>query len=190
MPERRHRLSLRLFTVRKRRFWRCLPKQYLPTLLEAGPSFTRDRRYSVRGEFGALYFSASKELSLKEIASRAGEDAEPMSSVELEVTVDRLVDLTRPETRTKLRVGLGDLIRPRVSKDAYAVPQAIARRVYRDRLHGLIAPSVHDPNGERDRKSTRLNSSHGYISYAVFCLKKKKTPKSRSRRRSTQLVPS
>src|SRR2546429_6088485 len=29
-----------------------------------------------------------------------------------------------------------------------------------------------DPPG--DRKSTRLNSSHGYISYAVFCLKKKK----------------
>src|SRR2546422_4531225 len=27
----------------------------------------------------------------------------------------------------------------------------------------------------RDRKSTRLNSSHGYISYAVFCLKKKNT---------------
>src|SRR2546422_7237438 len=30
-----------------------------------------------------------------------------------------------------------------------------------------------DPIG-LDRKSTRLNSSHGYISYAVFCLKKKK----------------
>src|SRR5205809_5239895 len=29
---------------------------------------------------------------------------------------------------------------------------------------------------QRDRKSTRLNSSHGYISYAVFCLKKKKLP--------------
>src|SRR2546422_3823936 len=28
----------------------------------------------------------------------------------------------------------------------------------------------------RDRKSTRLNSSHGYISYAVFCLKKKTSP--------------
>src|SRR2546422_5388908 len=28
--------------------------------------------------------------------------------------------------------------------------------------------------GPADRKSTRLNSSHGYISYAVFCLKKKK----------------
>src|SRR2546422_3925495 len=43
------------------------------------------------------------------------------------------------------------------------------------------------PNGELkencrgsssgDRKSTRLNSSHGYISYAVFCLKKKKKKK-------------
>src|SRR2546422_6978478 len=32
------------------------------------------------------------------------------------------------------------------------------------------APIAH----EEDRKSTRLNSSHGYISYAVFCLKKKK----------------
>src|SRR5437763_8749417 len=31
-----------------------------------------------------------------------------------------------------------------------------------------------DPGGEEDRKSTRLNSSHRCISYAVFCLKKKK----------------
>src|SRR2546422_2317141 len=30
-----------------------------------------------------------------------------------------------------------------------------------------------DDRKSRDRKSTRLNSSHGYISYAVFCLKKK-----------------
>src|SRR2546422_5615170 len=31
--------------------------------------------------------------------------------------------------------------------------------------------------GKGDRKSTRLNSSHGYISYAVFCLKKKNIKK-------------
>src|SRR5687768_18356931 len=31
-----------------------------------------------------------------------------------------------------------------------------------------------DEGEHPDRKSTRLNSSHGYISYAVFCLKKKK----------------
>src|ERR1041385_9301380 len=38
----------------------------------------------------------------------------------------------------------------------------------------------------QDRKSTRLNSSHGYISYAVFCLKKKKqTPNTETRTRYT-----
>src|SRR3712207_7198386 len=35
------------------------------------------------------------------------------------------------------------------------------------------------PGHVRDRKSTRLNSSHANISYAVFCLKKKKNSKSR-----------
>src|SRR2546422_8039117 len=36
------------------------------------------------------------------------------------------------------------------------------------------APRVLIVGPIEDRKSTRLNSSHGYISYAVFCLKKKK----------------
>src|SRR6266542_5421958 len=36
------------------------------------------------------------------------------------------------------------------------------------------APPHSPPCSRRDRKSTRLNSSHGSISYAVFCLKKKK----------------
>src|SRR2546429_790574 len=37
-----------------------------------------------------------------------------------------------------------------------------------------------------DRKSTRLNSSHGYISYAVFCLKKKKNTEERAPRSSAK----
>src|SRR2546427_6463382 len=45
-----------------------------------------------------------------------------------------------------------------------------------DRLLILRARVVLDPAGPgpQDRKSTRLNSSHSQISYAVFCLKKKK----------------
>src|SRR3989449_10289443 len=39
---------------------------------------------------------------------------------------------------------------------------------------GLVTGAAHEAASARDRKSTRLNSSHGYISYAVFCLKKKK----------------
>src|SRR2546422_6897912 len=45
-----------------------------------------------------------------------------------------------------------------------------------DRIH-VHATQFPGDAGRRvdiDRKSTRLNSSHGYISYAVFCLKKKK----------------
>src|SRR2546429_4130083 len=43
------------------------------------------------------------------------------------------------------------------------------------RLLPLVRASAHPPPTHMgDRKSTRLNSSHGYISYAVFCLKKKK----------------
>src|SRR2546422_6808494 len=40
---------------------------------------------------------------------------------------------------------------------------------------GLVEATEQAMDGHAlDRKSTRLNSSHGYISYAVFCLKKKK----------------
>src|SRR2546429_2867380 len=46
--------------------------------------------------------------------------------------------------------------------------RSVSRHSHRDYFYGA----------SRDRKSTRLNSSHGYISYAVFCLKNKK----RSRR--------
>src|SRR2546429_4562449 len=38
----------------------------------------------------------------------------------------------------------------------------------------LFSETMNQIGCQRDRKSTRLNSSHGYISYAVFCLKKKK----------------
>src|SRR2546422_8303635 len=51
--------------------------------------------------------------------------------------------------------------------------------------HEHLARAVGEPadrlleiERQLDRKSTRLNSSHGYISYAVFCLKKKKMPAS------------
>src|SRR2546422_1012371 len=43
-----------------------------------------------------------------------------------------------------------------------------------EEIHVACWPTVRDMyQVARDRKSTRLNSSHGYISYAVFCLKKK-----------------
>src|SRR2546429_4381575 len=54
--------------------------------------------------------------------------------------------------------------RPRAFRAVRHVPQPVA---------DVVAGLTTERSG-RDRKSTRLNSSHGYISYAVFCLKKKK----------------
>src|SRR3712207_7352602 len=50
-----------------------------------------------------------------------------------------------------------------------------AAKVGRDVSEAILAA----PNNTQDRKSTRLNSSHANISYAVFCLKKKKILRAR-----------
>src|SRR5688572_32072240 len=66
--------------------------------------------------------------------------------------------------------------------------------------HGAIADPILQARGEsggqaiaaadnlqhRDRKSTRLNSSHSQISYAVFCLKKKKKHKKQNKKETTK----
>src|SRR5437867_5235494 len=78
------------------------------------------------------------------------------------------------------------ILAPERAQDAHAhlprreLREGAARA--RGRAKGVRAiPS--DPEGGapvRDRKSTRLNSSHRTISYAVFCLKKKKTKKNKT----------
>src|SRR2546422_9222278 len=60
------------------------------------------------------------------------------------------LDLPEPARAAAVRTAIGGLSGPDHTKRTGAILQAA------------------------DRKSTRLNSSHGYISYAVFCLKKKK----------------
>src|SRR5256885_9456546 len=63
------------------------------------------------------------------------------------------------------------------------------------RHHPVPAQPVDDPEngaggeGGQDRKSTRLNSSHLVISYAVFCLKKKKKERSASKLSTIHGIP-
>src|SRR2546422_6848144 len=52
-------------------------------------------------------------------------------------------------------------------------PSVIVRDASNNPVQGVGVTFAPASGGGRDRKSTRLNSSHGYISYAVFCLKKK-----------------
>src|SRR5258708_22100707 len=54
-----------------------------------------------------------------------------------------------------------------------SAPRVTIRALSKKTKQGQPGPSIDIPEGV-DRKSTRLNSSHQIISYAVFCLKKKK----------------
>src|SRR3712207_7084026 len=72
---------------------------------------------------------------------------------------DAVVNLLR---RAGLRQGLGEAVDRHQPADA---GQGV------DVRPGLVRRAAEQPE---DRKSTRLNSSHANISYAVFCLKKKK----------------
>src|SRR5688572_32627776 len=78
-------------------------------------------------------------------------------------------------TLFRSRVGIGSVA------EGGAIGAAVVLRVAedfrRDRIAVVIDVAVLRPLGRgtfQDRKSTRLNSSHSQISYAVFCLKKKK----------------
>src|SRR3712207_8360937 len=71
--------------------------------------------------------------------------------------------LFRPRRRRRRLDRLLGQARPRAARP----PPRLVRRGAADGLRRQHLPDV------RDRKSTRLNSSHANISYAVFCLKKK-----------------
>src|SRR2546429_4928689 len=69
----------------------------------------------------------------------------------------------------QLQVGAGQLVREPAGRLTRLLRPVPLEDPERPRQRQRIQPEP----GERDRKSTRLNSSHGYISYAVFCLNKK-----------------
>src|SRR5688500_19588520 len=66
--------------------------------------------------------------------------------------------------------------------DPYRRPPALRRRESSGRRPARDGAAGRRPRGASDRKSTRLNSSHLVISYAVFCLKKKKNTEQNKRK--------
>src|SRR2546430_1711818 len=76
-----------------------------------------------------------------------------------------------PEPRTKVR---RRTVQPAATERDFSINSTLTResklRSVKQLLPGLELPAEY----RADRKSTRLNSSHSQISYAVFCLKKKK----------------
>src|SRR2546429_5698484 len=71
-------------------------------------------------------------------------------------------------------------------KPAYHCPAICGKGGSRVHCRGVTG-SAECRSQRTDRKSTRLNSSHGYISYAVFCLKKKKKKQSTSQQHNCKI---
>src|SRR3712207_8750062 len=82
-----------------------------------------------------------------------------------------------PDT-TLFRSGIDQCLEPRIPRDDALAVRKDQRQMQQARdqvaVHDQRAPEPEQD--DRDRKSTRLNSSHANISYAVFCLKNKITP--------------
>src|SRR5438445_8039412 len=74
--------------------------------------------------------------------------------------------------------------------DRSAGPGRFLLEPHRLHPHGDPEPVGHPCRGRQaDRKSTRLNSSHANISYAVFCLKKKKKNKNKKHEMKQKHIP-
>src|SRR2546422_1323099 len=77
--------------------------------------------------------------------------------------------------RSRRRLLLGTQLRwPTRNREHCPPNDADTRHRWAEVRHDQRQRRTHVRLDNKDRKSTRLNSSHGYISYAVFCLKKKK----------------
>src|SRR3712207_7225950 len=107
-----------------------------------------------------MYFFFFNDTATTEIYTLSLHDALPISGEDITHGLPRVVELF--EART-----------PK-GKAVLARTSGVVRLVD-DEVKGRIVSIVGDDGNEEDRKSTRLNSSHANISYAVFCLKKKKT---------------
>src|SRR2546422_3824267 len=78
--------------------------------------------------------------------------------------------------RSHVEIPLGDhhALESAIHRGRAHLARVLERLERQGEMPVVDATELHDHVAEQDRKSTRLNSSHGYISYAVFCLKKKK----------------
>src|SRR2546422_2797673 len=77
--------------------------------------------------------------------------------------------------RRSLLVFLGSVVREDEMNFAVLLQACLAARAHPAGIHETAdSGKLADFEALHNRKSTRLNSGHGYISYAVFCLKKKK----------------
>src|SRR5437588_3571137 len=158
----------------------------------ATPAATSCRRSSGGVSMSRRRPPDSISAALRVRRSRASADVQvrhphPICGTPYDVPVPRNASLTSHDLDLEQVGGPGDLPRhARRHHDAIArlrIPP-LEEQIAHHGEHGVVARHAVHQHGRhaphQDRKSTRLNSSHTVISYAVFCLKKKKKHKKRT----------
>src|SRR5207245_8936952 len=92
----------------------------------------------------------------------------------LTLSLHDALPICRPRAQNAAGVAENDLVEHIAEFNGHFNLANRTRAVVGDRAEQKGHFLVQEVGGAGDRKSTRLNSSHGSISYAVFCLKKKK----------------
>src|SRR5256884_2447179 len=115
-------------------------------------------------------------ITLDAINAATGDTlAEVQGRADSKEQVLKTLDQTTTELREKLGESLASIQKFDKPLEEATTSSLEALKTYTlgDAKHSAGDDLASIPLYKRDRKSTRLNSSHGYISYAVFCLKKK-----------------
>src|SRR5207245_4333421 len=109
------------------------------------------------------------ERMLMASIEHAEEDVQARLLIDARIEAQRILKAAEQQIETN-----GDLLAPEERRDIETAMQAL-RETAQGKDHRPVQDAIQRLDHVRDRKSTRLNSSHGSISYAVFCLKKKTT---------------
>src|SRR2546430_8900325 len=135
-----------------------------------------ERQVEIFGRAAVPAADAPQEVAAED-AERAGDVVHEIEGIEARAAqVYRERVLEGLQARHEAAAGVAGAQVPRHRDDVLIgeVPYGVPHHVV---VEGGVAVEGHDDLAGRDRKSTRLNSSHSQISYAVFCLKKKNLPR-------------
>jgi RES domain-containing protein len=126
----------------KGRFYRMVSMKHKNEILDIQGSILAGGRYNPPHEFGALYLGETKEVCKAE-RMRKSKTPFPMVIGEIEISLNKTLDLTDDKILEQLGINKKDLLRD-MGDEAYdyKVTRNIARRVRREGIEGLIVPSV------------------------------------------------
>lgn len=124
--------------------YRICVGRYAGNVVSMRGSFLHGARYNIRGYFGALYTSLSKDLARREIAQYfTVPPIDGFVEASIGLRLNRVVDLTNRTLLRKARIRWDELIQA-----GYSVTQEVGLRAWESEIEALLAPSAVNPSAQ------------------------------------------